>query len=164
MNAKKVARLSLMTAVALIIFIVELHLPNLSSISGVKLGLANIITVCAVYRYKPSEAAMIVGVRIFFGAIFSGNISALAYSAAGAFACLVGMIFMRKIIPENKMWLSSVVGAILHNFGQIIVAVILMKTVSVILYFPILVVTGCIAGAFTGIAAQEVLKRINFKN
>lgn len=164
MNAKRISRLSLMTAVALILFIVELRLPNLSSISGVKLGLANIITVCGLYRYKVSETVMIVAVRIFFGAIFSGNISALVYSASGAFVCLAGMIFMKKIIPEKNLWLASVVGAILHNFGQIVAAVIMMKTLSVMLYFPILVVTGCIAGAFTGIAAQEVLKRVRFKN
>lgn len=164
MNAKRIAGLSLMTAIALIIFIVELHLPNLSSIPGVKLGLANIITVCALYRYKASETAMIVAVRIFFGAIFSGNIPALVYSASGAFVCLAGMIFMKKIITEKNLWLSSVVGAILHNLGQIIAAVIMMKTMSVILYFPILAVTGCIAGAFTGIAAQEVLKRIKIKD
>lgn len=164
MNAKRVARLSLLTAVALIIFIVELRLPNLSSVPGVKLGLANIITVFALYRYKASETAMIVAVRIFFGALFSGNVSSLVYSASGAFVCLAGMIFMKKIIPEKNLWLASVVGAILHNLGQIVAAVMMMKTLSVIFYFPILVVTGCIAGAFTGIAAQEILKRLDFKN
>lgn len=164
MSAKRISKLSLLTAIALIIFIVELHLPNLSAISGVKLGLANIITVYALYRYKASETAMIVAVRILFGSVFSGNISALAYSAAGAFMCLAGMILMKKIIPAEKLWLASVVGAILHNFGQIVTAVIIMKTFSVILYFPILVVTGCIAGAFTGISAQEVLKRIKNKD
>lgn len=160
MNTKRISRLSILTAIALIIFIVELNLTNLSQVPGLKLGLANIVTVYALYRYKASETAMIVTVRVLVGVFLSGKIDALPYSAAGAFVCLLGIIFMKRIIPKERLWLSSVVGAILHNFGQIAAAVILMKTFSVIAYLPILLVTGCIAGAFTGIASQELLKRI----
>lgn len=88
MNTKKLCLLSLLTAIALIIFIVELRIPNLVPIPGVKLGLANIITVYAVYHLKASETAIILFVRIFLGSVFGGNLSAIAFSLCGGLLCL----------------------------------------------------------------------------
>lgn len=159
MKAKKLTRLSLLTGLSLIIFIVELHFPNLIPLPGVKLGLANIITVYAVYKYRPKEAAMIVAARLVLGAFFGGNVSALMYSSAGAALCLAGMLCVKKVIPYKYIWLSSVVGAILHNTGQIIVAVLVVGSFAVVSYYPILVISGSIAGVFTGICAQLLIKR-----
>lgn len=161
MNTKRMTELGLLTSLALIIFIVELRIPNLVPIPGVKLGLANIITVYAVYHYKAKEAAMIVFCRILLGSVFSGNISSLLYSASGAFLCLLGMLALRHIFTENQIWICSVFGALFHNTGQMIAAVIIMKTVSVVAYFPILVFSGTIAGAFTGLCAMIVIKRFD---
>lgn len=117
MNTKKLTELSLLTAVALIIFVVELQIPNPIPIPGAKLGLANIITVYAVYQYRAKEVFLIVIVRILLGAFFSGNMMALLYSLASGLLCLTGMLA----------------------------------------YFPFLLVSGCLAGAFTGGCAQLVL-------
>ena len=160
MNIRRLTELALLSSVALIIFVIELRIPNPFPIPGVKLGLANIVTVCAVFRYRPSETAMIVTVRLLLGAMFSGNPSALLYSAAGALACLCGMLLLRRILPEQQIWLCSVIGAMLHNVGQITAAVIMMQSFGVIAYLPILLVTGSLAGAFTGLCAQLVLHRI----
>lgn len=159
MNVRRLTQLSLLTAMALIIFVIELRIPNLLPIPGVKLGLANIITVYAVYRFNARETAMLVFVRILLGSIFSGNVSSLIYSAAGAVCCLCGMLLIRRIVPQRYVWLSSVLGAVLHNTGQIIAAVAVMRTFSVIAYYPILLVTGSIAGLFTGMCAQLTLGR-----
>ena len=159
MKADRLARLALLTALALIIFIVELHFPDLIPLPGVKLGLANIITVYAVYKYSAKEVTLIVISRLVLGAVFGGNISAVLYSGAGAAFCLIGMLLIKKLIPYKYIWLSSVVGAILHNTGQIVVAVIMMRSFAVISYYPVLIISGCIAGAFTGICAQLLLKR-----
>lgn len=159
MKTGKLTRLALLTALALIIFIVELHFPNIIPLPGVKLGLANIITVYAVYKYSPKEVTLIVAARLVLGAFFGGNISALMYSGAGAALCLSGMLLIKKVIPYRYIWLSSVVGAILHNTGQIIVAVLVVGSFSVVSYYPILIISGGIAGAFTGICAQLLLKR-----
>ncbi len=164
MSTKKLTELALLTAVALIIFVVELRIPNLVPIAGVKLGLANIITVYAVFRYKPNETAMIVTARLLLGAMFSGTAVTLLYSASGAFLCLVGMLSLRNIIPKNWIWLCSITGAIFHNIGQIIMAVILMKTTAVLANLPILMISGCIAGAFTGLCAQLLLNRLERKH
>ena len=160
MNIRRLTELALLSSVALIIFVIELRIPNLFPIPGVKLGLANIVTVYAVFRYRPSETVMIVTVRLLLGTMFSGNPSALLYSAAGAVCCLLGMLALRKILPEKQIWLCSVIGAMLHNIGQITAAVIMMRSFSVIAYLPILLVTGTLAGAFTGMCTQLLLKRL----
>ena len=160
MKTRKLAEMSMLAALALIIFIVESRIPTLAPIPGMKLGLANIITVYAVYRFKPSEAAMILAVRLILGSVFAGNLSALMYSAAGAVFCLAGMIIMRKLIPEKNLYLASAAGAVFHNTGQILAACLIMRSSAVFFYYPFLIVSGIIAGLFTGFCAMFVLKRL----
>lgn len=160
MKTKRLTELSLLTASALIVFIIEMRLPNLSPVKGVKLGLANIFTVYAVYRFSGKEVLLMVLTRVFLGALFSSNFSAFIYSLSGALMCLAGMILLKKVIPQKYICLCSIFGAVFHNTGQIIAAVIVMHSFSVIAYYPILIVSGCIAGAFTGLVAGFVLKRV----
>ena len=163
MDVKRLARLAMLTAAALIIFIVELQIPNPFPIPGIKLGLANIITVYAVYRYRAAEVAMLVAVRITLGSVFSGNVMALLYSACGSLFCLAGMLLLRRAIDEKHLWLSSVCGALLHNTGQMAAALLVTQTPSLLLYFPFLAVSGCLAGLFTGLCAQLILPRLRGK-
>lgn len=159
MKAKKLTELALLTTLALIIFIVELRIPNPIPIPGVKLGLANVVTVYALYRYRAKEVLLIVFVRILLGSIFGGNMIAMLYSFAGGLLCLAGMLLLRKVISEKYIWLCSVFGAVLHNIGQITVAILITGTPAIISYLPFLLVSGCAAGAFTGGCAQFVIKR-----
>ena len=159
MKTKKLTKLALLTAVALIIFVVELQFPDLVPIPGAKLGLANIITVYSIYKFSGKETALIVFSRVILGAMFSGNVSAIMYSMTGAVFCLAGMLLVKKIVPINYIWLSSIIGAMLHNTGQIIVAILLMRSFAVISVYPFLIIAGCIAGAFTGLCAQFLAKR-----
>lgn len=103
---------------------------------------------------------MIVITRILLGAIFGGNISTIFYSLGGAVLCLMGMLLMQRVIDEKHIWICSILGAVLHNIGQISVAVIMMKTTAVISYLPFLLVSGCITGAFTGTCAQVLIGRV----
>lgn len=160
MNVRKMTQLALLTAIALIIFIVEMRIPNLVPIYGVKLGLANIVTVYAVYHFTAKETLLIVISRILLGSVFGGNVSAIIYSLSGALLCMTGMLILRHIISENYIWICSIIGAVLHNTGQIAAAVIMMKTTAVFTYFPFLIVSGCIAGAFTGICGQIIVSRV----
>lgn len=159
MTVKRLTQLALLTTIAMIIFIIEVRIPNLVPIPGVKLGLANIVTVYAMYHCTAKETMMIVFVRILLGSIFGGNISTIFYSLGGALLCLAGMLLLRRMIDEKYTWICSILGAVLHNIGQIAVAVVMMKTTAVISYFPFLVVSGCIAGAFTGGCAQILIGR-----
>ena len=160
MKAKRIARLGLLTGLALIIFVVELQIPPLTPIPGIKLGLANIVTVFAVYRYKAGEAALVLLARIILGSLFSGNMMAIMYSLAGGALCLLGMLLLKRVIPEKHMWLSSVFGAVLHNAGQVAVACAVTGTVWIVGYLPVLVLSGCVAGAVTGACAQLVISRL----
>jgi len=160
MKTKRLTELALLATIALTIFVIEQQIPNPIPVPGVKLGLANIITVYAVYRYRPGEVLLLLMTRIILGSIFGGNLLALLYSAAGGLLCLAGMIPLHRVIPENALWLSSILGAVLHNTGQISVAVLLTGPLSVLMYFPFLLVSGCCAGAFTGQCAQFLISRV----
>lgn len=158
MNIRKMTELAMLTAVALIIFVVELQIPNPIPIPGVKLGLANIITVFALYHFRPREVLMLVLARIVMGCFFSGNMMALMYSLAGGLLCLSGMVPLRHILPKNSIWIGSVLGAVLHNVGQILAACLAVG-LGALFYLPPLLISGCAAGAFTGICAQLVIER-----
>ena len=163
MKTKRLTELSLLTAAALIAFIIEMRLPDIR-IPGVKLGLANIFIVYAVYRFSGKEVFLLLVTRIVLGSLFSSNFSAIIYSLAGGMLCLCGMMLLRKIISESYLWLCSIFGAILHNTGQIGAAVLMTGTPAVLAYYPYLLVSGCIAGLFTGLCAQFVVKRLlNFR-
>ena len=160
MKAKKLAELSLLTAVATIIFIIELRIPNIIPIPGIKLGLANIITVYAAYRFSAKDVLLIAVARVFLGSLFGGNFSVIIYSLSGALACLAGMILLRKIIPLEYVWLCSIIGAILHNTGQMAAAIFITRTPAVLAYYPPLIISGSIAGLCTGLCAMFILKRV----
>ena len=159
-DIKRLTRLGLLTALALIIFIVELQIPSPFPIPGIKLGLANIITVYAIYHYNATETAAMVFARITLGSIFGGNMMAFIYSLSGSLLCLTGMLLLRRVISERHMWLASVFGALLHNTGQMAAALLITQTPSLLLYYPFLVTAGCLAGLFTGLCAQAVSARI----
>ena len=159
-KVKKLTELAVLTALALIIFVVELQIPNPFPIPGIKLGLANIITVYAVYHYRAYEVAALVAVRLILGSVLTGNLSALIYSASGAFLCLAGMLLLKRLIDEDHLWIASVFGAVLHNTGQMAAALLVLRTPSLLIYYPFLLVSGCLAGAFTGICAQLVTHRL----
>lgn len=159
-RVRKLTELAVLTAAALIIFVIELQIPNPFPIPGIKLGLANIITVYAVYHYKAHEVAAVVAVRLLLGAVFSGNFMALIYSVSGAALCLLGILLLRRRIDEKHLWIASVFGALLHNTGQMAAALLVTQTPQLLLYYPFLLVSGCLSGAFTGLCAQFVTARL----
>ena len=161
MNTKKLTRLSLLTALALIIFIVEAQLPPIAPIPGIKIGLANIITLVTLYMYGPKEAFTVLFLRIILGNMFAGQPSALMYSAAGGMFCFIVMCVLYKILPRDLLWVVSVFGAMAHVTAQVAVAALITKTPAVFWYLPLLLVSAVITGAFTGLCAYYVLKRWN---
>ena len=157
---KRLTRMGLLTALALIIFTIEAQIPAPVPIPGVKLGLANIITVYAMFCLGPRDTLLILLVRIFLGSLFTGQMMALAYSLCGGLLCYLVMLVMRRIVTENQIWVCSVIGAIAHNIGQIIAAIVVTSTPGLAVYLPVLLVSGIIAGLFTGFAAQFTIHRM----
>lgn len=159
MKTKKLTRLAVLTAIASVIFIIELQFPDLIPIAGVKAGLANVVTVYTLYAYGLGDVILVTLCRILIGSLFSGNISAVIYSLAGAFFSIAIMAFLRKIVPEKYVWLCSAAGGIFHNTGQTVAAITVMGTAAVVSYLPFLICSGCIAGIFTGLCAGFALSR-----
>ena len=162
MRAKKLTQLAILTGIALVIFVVEMQIPNPFPIPGIKLGLANIITVYGIYRFRAREVTVVVLCRILLSSIFGGNMTARLYSFTGSVFCLAGMLLLKRIIDEEHIWISSIFGAVLHNAGQLLTAAMILGK-GVLIYLPFLLVSGCLAGAFTGVCAQLVIKRLNNK-
>lgn len=160
MPVKRLTELALLTAAALIIFVIELQIPPLTAIPGIKPGLANIVTVYCVYRYKPWETALVVAARVILGAMLAAGFSTILFSSAGAVLCLAGMIPVSRLFPRLPIWACSIIGAVLHNIGQTAAAVIYLGSFAVVWYLPYLLAAGVISGLFTGLCAHFVIVRM----
>lgn len=159
MNTRKLTTMALLSAIALTIFMVEAQIPGVVPIPGVKLGLANIVTVYTVYALGGKEGAAVLAVRIFLGAVFSGNFGTIFYSAAGGALAILVTIGLKLVLRENQLWIAGCLGAIAHSIGQMIVAVWATGTPSLLIYLPVLILCSVIAGLFTGLCAQLLVKR-----
>lgn len=160
-RTKRIAADGLFAALALLLFIVEMQIPPLLPIPGIKIGLANIITLLTVHYYGKADAAAVLFVRILLGSIFSGNVSTFLYSVSGGFICFcVICLLYGRIKP---IWSVSIFGAIGHNIGQLFAASVMMQTVTVFWYLPYLLLSAIVTGAFTGITAQYMTNKIKKK-
>ena len=159
-GTKRLTTDALFTAAALGIFVIELQIPSIG-IPGVKLGLANIVTVAAAFLIGPWDAGAILLCRILLGGLFSGQIMALWYSLAGGTLCWLTMLPLRRLLTGKQIWVMSVIGAVAHNAGQILVALAVTRTAAILYYLPVLMVSGVLAGLFTGIAAQLAVNRLD---
>lgn len=159
MKTKKLTAMALLTAVALIIFVVEAQIPALVPIPGIKLGLANIITVFAVFTFGSWEAALILAVRVFLGAVFAGNFSTILYSAAGGALAILTTILLKRFLTLKQLWVAGALGAIAHSVGQMTAAVLITQTPGLLIYLPVMIVCSVITGTFTGLCAQYLVKR-----
>jgi len=160
-GTRRITLLALLTAIALTIFMIEAQLPVLVPIQGVKLGLANIITVYAVFVLGPGDALLILCARVFLGAVFSGQMMTLLYSMGGGLLSWLVMVLLRRLLTRDQVWLCSPVAAIFHNLGQLLVAAGVMKTWAVMAYLPYLLLSGIITGLFTGLCAQFLISRLD---
>ena len=158
MNTKKITTLALLTAAAMILSYVESLLPSVG-VPGVKLGLANIAVIFALYRLGWREALGISIVRVFLVSLLFGSLSALLYSLAGAALSLGVMALLRRSERFSSVGVS-VAGGVAHNAGQILMAMLLLGTARLAYYYPILVVTGVAGGVLTGLTAAMLVKRI----
>ena len=149
----------MLTACALIIFILEAQLPPLFPIPGIKLGLANTVTLFAICTLGRKEAFAVLALRIVLGSIFTGNLMSLAFSVCGGIAAYIVMAAALKL--RIKIPLASILGAAAHNIGQLVAAAAITHTASVFYYLPPLLASAAATGLFTGIIAMLAVKRIN---
>ncbi len=161
MKTRKLTLLSLLTAIALTIFMVEAQIPPLTPVPGIKMGLANIVTVFVVFAIGAKEGALVLFVRIFLGAVFAGNFSTIFYSAAGGGCAIAVTILLKKLLTKKQLWVAGSLGAVAHSVGQMGMAILITGTPGLAVYLPVMISVSIVTGCFTGLCAQFLVNRGN---
>lgn len=157
-KTKRLVLLAMLTAVAMILSYVESLLPSVG-IPGVKMGLANIAVIFALFRFGWKEAAALSLVRVVLVSLLFGSVGAMLYSLAGAVLSFAVMALLRRIDRFSTVGIS-VAGGVAHNAGQILMAMLILQTKQLLGYLPVLAVSGIAGGVLTGLAAALLIRRI----
>lgn len=160
MKLKKLTFLAIMTAVSLIMFLLEALVPIPIPLPGVKLGLSNIISVCILFLCGWKEAFAVLLLRVFLGAVITGQLGGIFYSLSGGVLSLLVLCLLRPIMKQPQIWIAGVLGGMLHNVGQIGAAILITQTRAIIVYLPFLLLCGMVTGLFTGLCAQFLHQRL----
>lgn len=162
-KAKKIAFCAVMIALALALSYAERFIPlqMVIPMPGIKLGLANVVTLVALYRFKGRYALAILVPRCILGALFGGGITGLAFSLTGGLLALLVMSLAKKT-PFFSVYGVSVLGAAAHNVGQILAAMVLLRSVYVAAYLPWLLIAAIVTGILTGAAGHGILQALSY--
>lgn len=160
-KTKRLSLCAVLIALAMALSYTERFIPlqMVIPLPGVKLGLANIVTLITLYVMGPKAAFAILIPRCVFGAVFGGGITGLAFSLTGGILAMVTMIVAKKS-PVFSVYGVSVLGAAAHNIGQILAAMVLMNSVYIGAYLPYLLVVALFTGFATGAAGAGVLRAL----
>ena len=160
MKAKNIAAFGVYVALAMIFSYIELQIPPLVAIPGIKLGLPNVVIIIALYKFGWKEAIVINVLRVLLVSVLFGTVLSLLYSVAGAILSLFVMIILKKSKIFSTV-LVSVFGAISHNIGQITVAIFVLETSELLYYLPVLLITGTISGMLLGLIGATIVKKLD---
>lgn len=159
-KTKKMVFISLMTSIAIIIYIIEAQIPVL--FPGIKLGLANTVSLSALILFGGKEALLIMLLRTVLGSMFGGNMASLVFSLAGGILSNVVMIILYKYFKESiSLWTISIVGAIFHNIGQLLIASFVINDLRIYVYLPVLLIAAIFTGYFIGLTTKFFTNHIN---
>lgn len=157
--SKKVAMAGMFTALAMIFSYVEVLIPINLGIPGMKLGLANLVVVVTLYTMGVPMAFAVSMIRIMLVSMTFGSFSAKLYSMAGGLLSFCGMALLKKV-PNFSVIGVSLLGGVLHNTGQLLVAMAVVENINLIAYLPPLMIAGMVTGILIGIVSAQVIPRI----
>ena len=160
-NASAIAKLGLLTAVALVLGYFE-HLLPVTGIPGVKLGLANTVLLYALYLLDVPSAILLMFLKVGLSGLFFGGVAAMLYSLAGGVVSLIVMILARRMKGLSVVGVS-VLGALAHNIGQMAVACFVVGTRAILAYLPVLLIAAAVTGTLTGVIARYTFRGLNPK-
>ena len=163
MNTKKLITTAIITAFALVAFVIESAIPPVVPIYGIKLGVANIFTLFTLYTLGTKYAAAVLFIRITLGSLLTGQIMSFVYSLSGGLLSFILMILLKRFFSSDNLWVLSILCAIAHNVGQLTTAVLVTLTPQIFYYLPVLIASAIAAGAVTGVTSQLIIKRISLK-
>lgn len=162
-TSRKIALLGLLTALCFALSYIEFLLPLPSfGVPGVKLGLANLCVMAALWLVGAKEAAAINLIRIILNWAIFGSFTGLLYSLAGGFLSFLAMLLLKKSGRFSPIGISAAAGA-LHNVGQLAVAMLLTDAAALWYYTPVLIICGLAAGAVNGLVFSAILLRLQRK-
>lgn len=156
----RIAYFGVFTALALIFSYVETLIPISFGVPGVKLGLANLIIVIALYKLQLKEAYLLSVTRVLLSGFIFGNYFSILYSLAGGVLSLSMMALLKKCGGFSIIGVS-IAGGVTHNIGQLLVAMFVVETYRVTYYLPVLLIAGLLTGALIGVISGEMLKRLS---
>ena len=159
MQTKKLATAAVLTATAMMLSYVESLIPAFVAVPGIKIGLANIVTVFALYTIGWRGALCVSLVRVCLSSLLFGNVTGFFYSLSGALLSFLGMLILSRISVFSPVAVSSV-GGVLHNVGQVLASALVLETAAVFTYLPVLLISGTLAGVVIGIAAGLLVGRL----
>lgn len=156
---KKAAFLGIFLALALIFSYVETLIPIPLGVPGIKLGLANIVSIILLYCMGAKEAYAISVMRVVLTGFLFGNLSAILFGLAGALLSLTVMLLLKKTEKFQIISISAA-GGVCHNIGQLLVAVLVVETYNLFYYLPVLLIAGLVTGIVIGVVSREIVVRI----
>jgi heptaprenyl diphosphate synthase len=161
LTTKQLTLCAVLTAMALALSYLENFFPLSLAIPvpGIKLGLANIVTVFALYALGPTQAMMILVARCFLGAVFAGNMNALIFSALGGVTAMLMMILLSRF-GKLSIYGVSIGGAAAHNCGQVAAAILTLGNSAPLYYLPILLGVSLFTGTLTGVIAASLFRAL----
>ena len=157
---KKITRLALLTAIALVIHTIEAQIPVLVPVQGIKLGLANAITLFALLHFGKRDAAIVLAARITLGGLVTGSFSSLLYSLAGGLAAYAVSALLYKRLGRERAFVTGAISAVAHGTAQMLVAITTTGTPALWIWLAPMTAAGIITGAFTGFCAGYASRRL----
>ncbi|HHU73569.1 MAG TPA: Gx transporter family protein [Clostridiales bacterium] len=159
MKTKKIATYGLLVSLAFILSYLESLFPIPIPIPGIKIGVANLVVMIALYGFGSTQAFVLSIIRIILVGFTFGNLSTMMYSLAGGLLSCLLMILFKKLKFFSMVGVS-IIGGISHNIGQILMAILILESASIINYLPALLITGTITGTLIGIIGGLIEKRL----
>lgn len=156
---KKIAFISLFVALAMICSYIESLIPINFGIPGVKLGLANVVSVVVLYLFSPLIALIVVILRVILIGILFGNMFSILYSLTGGVVSVILMYITKKTNLFSLVGVS-IVGGVSHNLAQLFVAMVVIEQLKLSLYGPVLIISGIVTGTMIGLLCMQVIKRV----
>ncbi|MDO4189858.1 MAG: Gx transporter family protein [Lachnospiraceae bacterium] len=155
----KIAYIAVLSTLALIFSYVESLIPLNAFVPGIKLGLANIVSILALYMFGPIYAYIIVIIRTIIAGFLFGNMFSIVYSISGGLLSVFVMVFLKKIDKFSIIGVS-IAGGVFHNIGQLIVAMFAVNQLKLYYYGPVLIISGIIMGITIGMLSLVIVKRV----
>jgi len=157
-NVKRTALCGLLTAMMLVLGFIESMIPVAAGVPGIKLGLSNGVLMFALYMLDAPTAFVLMIVKVVLSGLMFGGVSAMLYAMAGGVLSMITMILLKKL--KFHILVVSMFGAVMHNVGQVLMAILIVNTPQLVYYMAVLMLVGLGTGAVTGIAANTTIKHI----